>query len=120
MYYSTSVLLKSVNCYMLLTLIKLIMYCVIYRCIVIHQRQYIDTSIYRIVATLTHTISQITQEAASMLYQHYQKSVTTGLPVCLLKMYGPSWDMTDVATTALTRKRGRVLSIENPLPVVAV
>ena len=26
--------------------------------------------------------------------------------------------MTDVATTALTRKRGRVLCIENPLPVV--
>ena len=33
-------------------------------------------------------------------------------------MYGPSWDMTDIATTALTRKRGRVLCIENPLPVV--
>ena len=41
-----------------------------------------------------------------------------GLPVCLIKMYGPSWDMAVVATAALTQKRGRVLCIENPLPVV--
>ena len=40
------------------------------------------------------------------------------LSVCLIKMYGPSWDMAVVATAALTRKRGRVLCIENPLPVV--
>ena len=41
-----------------------------------------------------------------------------GLPVWIIKMYGPSWDMTVVATAALTQKRGRVLCIENPLPVV--
>jgi len=35
-----------------LTLIKLHAYRVIYRCIVIYQRQYIDTLICRIVATL--------------------------------------------------------------------